>query len=82
MQRAGLLAENRREVAGLAHGNGSGKIQRSAGVNDVLRIQRSFENTDLAVIAWAQRWWWMCRVSGRVVCRGETGATCLAMNFA
>ena len=45
------LAENRRAVAGLLSETPAEKLSE-AQVNEVLRIQRSFENTDLAVIDW------------------------------
>ena len=45
------LAGQRREVAGLLTETAP-EILSEAQVNEVLRIQRSFENTDLAVIDW------------------------------
>src|ERR1700733_8282315 len=45
------LAENRREVAGLLTETPAKNLSE-AQVNEVLRISRSFENTDLAVIDW------------------------------
>ena len=45
------LVENRRAVAGLLSETPAEKLSE-AQVNEVLRIQRSFENTDLAVIDW------------------------------
>ncbi|MGH7993382.1 MAG: hypothetical protein ACREDQ_07695, partial [Limisphaerales bacterium] len=45
------LAEHRREVAGLLTETPVENLSE-AQVNEVLRIQRSFENTDLAVIDW------------------------------
>jgi hypothetical protein len=45
------LAEQRRAVAGLLTETAAEKLSE-AQVNEVLRIQRSFENTDLAVIDW------------------------------
>jgi hypothetical protein len=45
------LAEQRREVAGLLAETAAEKLSE-AQVNEVLRIQRSFENTDLVVIDW------------------------------
>jgi hypothetical protein len=45
------LAENRRAVAGLLSETPAEKLS-DAQVNEVLRIQRSFENTDLTVIDW------------------------------
>jgi hypothetical protein len=45
------LAERRREVAGLLTETAPQNLSE-AQVNEVLRIQRSFENTDLAVIDW------------------------------
>jgi hypothetical protein len=45
------LAEQRRAVAGLLTETTSEKLSESQ-VAEVLRIQRSFENTDLAVIDW------------------------------
>ena len=45
------LSENRRAVAGLLSETPAEKLSE-AQVNEVLRIQRSFENTDLAVIDW------------------------------
>lgn len=45
------LGENRREVAALLTETASEKLS-DAQVTEVLRIQRSFENTDLAVIDW------------------------------
>ncbi len=45
------LGEKRREVAGLLTETAAEKLSESQ-VNEVLRIQRSFENTDLAVIDW------------------------------
>ena len=45
------LGEKRREVAGLLTETAAEKLSE-AQVNEVLRIQRSFENTDLAVIDW------------------------------
>jgi hypothetical protein len=45
------LAEQRRAVPGLLTETASEKL-RVPQVNEVLRIQRSFENTDLAVIDW------------------------------
>jgi hypothetical protein len=45
------LAEQRREVAGLLTETAADKLSE-AQVTEVLRIQRSFENTDLAVIDW------------------------------
>lgn len=45
------LAEHRREVAGLLTETAADKLSE-AQVTEVLRIQRSFENTDLAVIDW------------------------------
>jgi hypothetical protein len=45
------LAEQRREVAGLLTETAAEKLSETQ-VNEVLRIQRSFENTDLAVIDW------------------------------
>jgi len=45
------LAENRRSVAGLLSETRP-ELLSEAQVNEVLRIQRSFENTDLAVIDW------------------------------
>lgn len=45
------LGENRRAVAGLLTETPAEKLSE-AQVNEVLRIQRSFENTDLAVIDW------------------------------
>jgi hypothetical protein len=45
------LAENRRAVAGLLSETPAEKLSE-AQVNEVLRIQRSFENTDLVVIDW------------------------------
>jgi hypothetical protein len=45
------LAAHRRDVAGLLAGTPQEKLSE-AQVNEVLRIQRSFENTDLAVIDW------------------------------
>ena len=45
------LAEKRREIAGLLTETTAEKLSE-AQVNEVLRIQRSFENTDLTVIDW------------------------------
>ena len=45
------LAEHRRDVAGLLTETAAEQLSE-AQVNEVLRIQRSFENTDLAVIDW------------------------------
>lgn len=45
------LGEHRRAVAGLLSETPAGKLSE-AQVTEVLRIQRSFENTDLAVIDW------------------------------
>src|SRR6266850_1692855 len=45
------LAEQRRAVAGLLTETAAEKLSESQ-VAEVLRIQRSFENTDLAVIDW------------------------------
>jgi hypothetical protein len=45
------LGEQRRGVAGLLTETAAEKLSE-AQVNEVLRIQRSFENTDLAVIDW------------------------------
>jgi hypothetical protein len=45
------LAQHRREVAGLLTETASLNLSEPQ-VNEVLRIQRSFENTDLAVIDW------------------------------
>jgi len=45
------LGEHRREVAGLLTETAAEKLSE-AQVTEVLRIQRSFENTDLAVIDW------------------------------
>ena len=45
------LGEQRREVAGLLTETAAGQLSE-AQVGEVLRIQRSFENTDLAVIDW------------------------------
>jgi hypothetical protein len=45
------LGNHRREVAGLLTETAPEKLSE-AQVNEVLRIQRSFENTDLAVIDW------------------------------
>ena len=45
------LGENRREIAGLLTETAAEKLSE-AQVVEVLRIQRSFENTDLAVIDW------------------------------
>src|SRR5208337_4650389 len=45
------LVDNRRAVAGLLTETTPDKLSE-AQVNEVLRIQRSFENTDLAVIDW------------------------------
>ena len=45
------LAENRRAVAGLLTETAASHLSESQ-VTEVLRIQRSFENTDLAVIDW------------------------------
>lgn len=45
------LGEHRREVAGLLTETVAEKLSESQ-VTEVLRIQRSFENTDLAVIDW------------------------------
>jgi hypothetical protein len=45
------LAGRRREVAGLISETAAEKLSE-AQVNEILRIQRSFENTDLAVIDW------------------------------
>ena len=45
------LAELRRAVAGLLTETAAEKLSESQ-VNEVLRIQRSFENTDLVVIDW------------------------------
>jgi len=45
------LTEQRREVAGLLTETAAGQLSE-AQVNEVLRIQRSFENADLAVIDW------------------------------
>ncbi len=45
------LAEHRREVAGLLTETAADKLSE-AQVTEVLRIQRSFENTDLVVIDW------------------------------
>jgi hypothetical protein len=45
------LAEHRREVAGVLTETAPEKLSE-AQVTEVLRIQRSFENTDLAVIDW------------------------------
>jgi hypothetical protein len=45
------LGEHRREVAGLLTETSPEKLSETQ-VNEVLRIQRSFENTDLAVIDW------------------------------
>ena len=45
------LGEQRREVAGLLTETAADKLSESQ-VAEVLRIQRSFENTDLAVIDW------------------------------
>jgi hypothetical protein len=45
------LAEQRRAVAGLLTETAAEKLSE-AQVSEVLRIQRSFENTDLAVIDW------------------------------
>jgi hypothetical protein len=47
----GWLGEQRREVAGLLTETAAEKLSETQ-VNEVLRIQRSFENTDLAVIDW------------------------------
>jgi len=47
----GWLAEHRRAVAGLLTETAADKLSESQ-VAEVLRIQRSFENTDLAVIDW------------------------------
>lgn len=47
----GWLADQRRAVAGLLTETAAGQLSE-AQVNEVLRIQRSFENTDLAVIDW------------------------------
>ena len=45
------LGEQRREVAGLLTETAASRLSE-AQVNEVLRIQRSFENSDLAVIDW------------------------------
>ncbi len=45
------LGEHRREAAGLLTETAAEKLSEPQ-VNEVLRIQRSFENTDLAVIDW------------------------------
>ena len=47
----GWLAEHRREVAGLLTETAACQLSEPQ-VGEVLRIQRSFENTDLAVIDW------------------------------
>jgi hypothetical protein len=47
----GWLGEQRREVAGLLTETAAEKLSETQ-VNEVLRIQRSFESTDLAVIDW------------------------------
>jgi len=47
----GWLAEHRRAVAGLLTETAAEKLSESQ-VTEVLRIQRSFENTDLVVIDW------------------------------
>jgi hypothetical protein len=47
----GWLAQQRREVAGLLTETASEKLSESQ-VNEALRIQRSFENTDLTLIDW------------------------------
>jgi hypothetical protein len=48
---AGWLGGHRREVAGLLTETAAEKLSETQ-INEVLRIQRSFENTDLAVIDW------------------------------
>ncbi len=45
------LAENRREVAGLLSETQADRLSE-AQVGEVLRVQRSFENTDLVVVDW------------------------------
>ena len=45
------LGDHRREIAGLLTETAAEKLSE-AQVNEVLRIQRSFENTDLVVIDW------------------------------
>ncbi|MGH7950516.1 MAG: hypothetical protein ACREFE_01145 [Limisphaerales bacterium] len=45
------LAEHRRETAGLLTETAAENLSESQ-VNEVLRVQRSFENTDLAIIDW------------------------------
>jgi len=47
----GWLGEQRRAVAGLLSETAAEKLSEPQ-VNEVLRIQRSFENTDLVVIDW------------------------------
>ena len=67
------LGEQRRDVAGLLTETAASQLSE-AQVGEVLRIQRSFENTDLAVIDWdARAGGGLDGLCGRCVLRVGTG---------
>ena len=75
------LAEQRRAVAGLLTETPTEKLSEPQ-VAEVLRIQRSFENTDLAVIDWTPRWWWICRATWMTCYMRWSWRTCSWRNSA